>query len=33
MPFIMVTALIDKLAEHPELPVPVYAEKGQEFDL
>ena len=26
-------ALIDKLAEHPELPVPVYAEKGQEFDL
>ena len=26
-------ALIDKLAEHPELPVPVYAEKGQQFDL
>ena len=26
-------ALIDKLAEHPELPVPAYAEKGQEFAL
>jgi len=25
--------LIDKLAEHPELPVPVYAEKGQQFNL
>jgi len=27
------TALIDKLAEHPELPVPIYAEKGQTFEL
>jgi len=26
-------ALMDKLAEYPEMPVPVYAEKGQEFDL
>jgi len=26
-------ALMDKLAEYPELPVPIYAEKGQEFDL
>ena len=27
------TALMDKLAEHPELPEPVFAEKGQQFDL
>ncbi|MEL7627105.1 MAG: MBL fold metallo-hydrolase [Anaerolineaceae bacterium] len=27
------TALIDKLAEHIDLPVPVYAEKGQSFEL
>ncbi len=26
-------ALTEKLAEHPELPVPVFAEKGQEFAL
>lgn len=26
-------ALMDKLAEYPEMPVPVCAEKGQEFDL
>ena len=26
-------ALMDKMAEHPELPVPVYPEKGQVFDL
>ena len=26
-------ALIDKLAEHPDLPTPIYAEKGQEFEL
>ena len=26
-------ALMEKLAEYPELPVPIYAEKGQEFDL
>jgi len=27
------TALMDKLAEHPELTEPVFAEKGQQFDL
>lgn len=27
------SALVDKLAEHPELPVPVYAGKGQTFEL
>jgi metallo-beta-lactamase family protein len=27
------TALIDKLAEHEDLPVPIYAEKGQVFEL
>jgi len=27
------TALIDKLAEYPGLPEPIFAEKGQQFDL
>ncbi len=26
-------ALMGRLAEHPELPVPIYAEKGQQFEL
>ncbi|MCC7574984.1 MBL fold metallo-hydrolase, partial [Candidatus Woesearchaeota archaeon] len=27
------SALIDKLAEYPELPVPVFADKAQTFEL
>jgi metallo-beta-lactamase family protein len=27
------TALMEKLAEHPELPLPVFADKGQTFEL
>lgn len=26
-------ALMERLAEHPELPVPIYAEKGQQFSI